>query len=69
MQGIKDQKSSATAVTVVDVKDQKATVTADIKFDPQYDKTLEGRSDTINAIIMLPNGRLASGSSDKSIKL
>ncbi len=45
MQGIKDQKSSATAVTVVDVKDQKATVTADIKFDPQYDKTLERHSD------------------------
>ncbi len=57
------------SATAVDAKDQKSTGTADTKSEAKLDKTLQGHSDGVSALTMLGDGRLASGSYDKSIKL
>ncbi len=61
--------STATAAAVVDAKDQKSTASADTKCEAKLDKTLQGHSSTVFALTLLGDGRLASGSGDKSIKL
>ncbi len=51
-----------------DTKDHKAPA-PDTKSEAKLDKTLQGHSSAVFALTMLGDGRLASGSSDKSIKL
>ncbi len=57
------------SATAADAKDQKSTAIADTKIEAKLDKTLQEHSGHIYALTMLGDGRLASGSKDKSIKL
>ncbi len=52
-----------------DSKDHKCTATADTKLKAKLDTTLSGHSNNIFALTLLSDGRLASGSWDKTIKL
>ncbi len=57
------------SATAADAKDQKSTAIADTKIEAKLDKTLQGHSSHVYALALLGDGRLASGSDDKSIKL
>ncbi len=57
------------SVTAADAKDQKSTAIADTKSEAKLDKTLQGHSKAVTALTLLGDGRLASGSTDQSIKL
>ncbi len=50
-------------------KDQKSTAAVDATFEATCDITLSGHSEGFNALAVLPDGRLASGSFDKVIML
>ncbi len=63
--------STVEATLINDKKDQKSSPApvVDTKLESKCDKTLQEHKGTVFALAVLPDGRLASGSSDKSIKL
>ena len=43
--------------------------TVSLQFDPPFEGTLEGHTDAVRSLAFLGEGRLASGSNDKTIKI